>query len=353
MTQKTTAAVLFLLLALLPPVPARAEAKPANVVVAEASTMMSAETAKMNGIVYFENKSLVSAEVSGKARQIFFEEGNTVTRGQKLLTTDTILLEEELAWQKIKLEALEVKIERTRKDLERYEMLYKSRAASESAYDDLKFSYKGLLKEKAALQKQIETTEIKIDKSSVYSPFTGLVIEKRVEKGNWVTPGDPVARIGAADSVSVKVPVSENFVRFSKKGDDIPLVLTALDKSLTGKIAGFKPYADARTKNLYLEIRIEFDGFVAENMSAEVDVPTGPEIQVLTVPRDALVSSGGSQIVYTVEENKAVPVPVKILGYSGIHAKVDSETLADGMPVIVDGNERLRPEQSVNIVADK
>ena len=40
-------------------------------------------------------------------------------------------------------------------------------------------------------------------------------------------------------------------------------------------------------------------------------------------------------------------IPVQIVGYDGLNAGVQSQGLAEGMFVVVEGNERLRPGQSV------
>ena len=345
--------VLFFIAASVSAVSAAAQDRPANVVTAKTDRVNSAETARMNGTVYFEEVSLVSAEIAGKAEQTFFEQGDVVEKGQKLVGTDTLLLEKELAYEQFQLDELEVRIKKAKQDVERYARLFEKQAASESSYDDLKFDYEAMLEQKSALEKKIEMTRIKIAKSSVYSPVRGVVIEKMVEEGNWVAPGNPVARIGALDSVSVKIPVSEKFVRYSSKGDTITVFLTAFNKTLEGEVMGFMPYADSRTKNLYLKVKLDYNGFVAENMSAAADVPTGPEREVLTLPRDALVSYQGSNMVYTVKDGKAVPIPVNVIGYAGKNAQVNSEALSEGTAVVVDGNERLRPDQSVNIVRER
>ncbi len=55
---------------------------------------------------------------------------------------------------------------------------------------------------------------------------------------------------------------------------------------------------------------------------------------------------------YTVMENAAKPMPLKVVGYKGNLAGVQSQALQAGMPVIVKGNERLRPDQPVNIIGN-
>lgn len=330
-----------------------AYANPALVVMGHVKKGTASEITKSTGNLYFEKTSLVSAEIAGKAESVYFMEGDRVKKGAKLLKIDTKLLEKELSLQKSQLAQIDIRIEKTGKDLNRYEKLYKNEAASESSYDDLKFGYAGLLEEKAALLKSIDMTNIKLEKSVVYSPFTGIVIEKTVEKGNWVQPGASIARIGSLDSISVKVPLSEKLISFSKKGDNVGVRLAALNKDLKGRVIGLIPYADPKTRNLFLKIGIDYKGPIAENMSVIVDLPSSPQKEVYVVPRDAVVSFGPNKMIYTIKDNKAVPLPVQVVGYNGSDVQISSHLISEDMAIVVEGNQRLRPDQAVSVVKEK
>ncbi|MGM0418762.1 MAG: efflux RND transporter periplasmic adaptor subunit [Thermodesulfobacteriota bacterium] len=334
-------------------VTAAQEDKPALAVVTDVETEIAAKTVEITGNLYFERTSNISSEISGKAESVFFEEGDRLSKGAKLVKADTELLEKEMSLYESELAQLNVKIEKTKKDLKRYEDLYKNNAASESAYDDLYFAHKGLLEEKAALIKKIDMMEIRLDKSTVYAPFRGIVLEKNVDKGSWVQPGSPLCRLGDLDSVSIKVPVSQKFIRFSKPGDKLDVYLTAVDKNLKGTVIGFMPYAEAKTRNLYLKIAIDYDGPLAENMTAKVDVFTSAEKEVFLVPRDAVVDLKGKKAVYSVKDNKPLPVFVEIVGYKNRLVRVKSKDLKKDMKIIIEGNERLKPDQKVKIVGEE
>ena len=87
-------------------------------------------------------------------------------------------------------------------------------------------------------------------------------------------------------------------------------------------------------------------------MSAAVLIPVGERRRLKLIPRDALISFGGKDMVYTVKGGQAVAVPIDIVSFSGEHACTDSPDIPSGMKVVVDGNERLRPQQPVIIIKD-
>ncbi len=88
---------------------------------------------------------------------------------------------------------------------------------------------------------------------------------------------------------------------------------------------------------------------VAQNMSATVFISTGNGQKMAMIPRDALIKFQGKDFVYTVKDKKAAMLPVNIVTYLGDRIGADNAHFSEGMPVVVDGNERLRPNQPVVI----
>jgi multidrug efflux pump subunit AcrA (membrane-fusion protein) len=75
----------------------------------------------------------------------------------------------------------------------------------------------------------------------------------------------------------------------------------------------------------------------------------GEKRTVKLLPKDAIVTSGDMRMVYAVENGKAVPVPVTVVGYYDSDAAIEGD-LEPGQQVVIRGNERLRPGQAVEIV---
>ena len=83
-------------------------------------------------------------------------------------------------------------------------------------------------------------------------------------------------------------------------------------------------------------------------MSARVVLPVGEPRQTLVAPRDAIISAFGQTVVYAVKDSKAHQIPVNVIGYQGLVAGIEGAGLAEGMQVVVKGNERLRNGQMVS-----
>jgi multidrug efflux pump subunit AcrA (membrane-fusion protein) len=79
-------------------------------------------------------------------------------------------------------------------------------------------------------------------------------------------------------------------------------------------------------------------------------VPSGEKRSLRMIKRDAMVRFQGKEFVYTVKEGQAKMLPIEVLAVDGEYLGVDAPYIVSGMQVVVDGNERLRPDQPVQIV---
>lgn len=323
---------------------------PAKVVVAKIEERIIAENTPIIGVLYFDRVSSLSTEVAGLVKSVHFREGDRIKKGAVLLTLNTDFIDKDIELAETRIDEISVRIERVDKDLERYGTLVRQKAIREKDHEDVGFERKELIKQQDSLRKQLEIARLKNAKSIIRVPFSGIVLAKGVDEGDWVGPGKELCRVGSTDDVFVKVPIAEELLPYSIKGGIVDVTINAFDKKVRGEIVGILPVADPRTKNVMLKIRLPQMEIVAENMSATVYVPVSKRKRLKLVPRDALVKFQGKDLIYTVKEGKAAPLPIHIVAFVDEFAALDNKEIPEGMTVVVDGNDRLRPGQPVQII---
>jgi RND family efflux transporter MFP subunit len=337
---------------LLPALPAAAQQAPpaARVVVDQVFEKELAPSTEMVGLVDFERVSGLSTEIGGLVEQQSLAEGARVEKGAVLvrLNTDLLVKDAEILEKQILLS--DIKIKNARNNLQRFETLYKQDAASEKEYEDLSDRLRELEIEKEILRQRAARKQLEIEKSVIRAPFDGLILAKNTDQGEWVPPGKALCTLASVDEIYVKVAVSEELVRFTRPGSPVSLEIDALGLSLEGDITGLVPVADPKTKTFQVKIAVDYRPGILQNMSARVNVPTGPKSKLRMIKRDALVRFQGKEFVYTVKEGQAKIVPVTIASIQGEYLGVSDPHIVPGMPVVVDGNERLRPDQPVKVV---
>jgi RND family efflux transporter MFP subunit len=269
------------------------EPPPAWVVVAEISQQEVAENQSFIGLLYYDRISNVSSEVSGLVKSIAVNEGDRIEKGTPLVRLNTDILDMEIAMNRTRIEQIELRIRQAEKNYKRLDTLFAEQGVSEKDFDDSLFAHQDYIKDKQIAEKEHEQLLLQKEKSVIKAPFTGVILEKNVDTGDWVQQGKQLVRIGSTADLFVRVPVAETLLRYISIDSRVPVVINAFNKEVEGIIEDLDPIADAKTKNVFLKVRIPAITKVAENMSATVFVPTSAKKQLSIIPRDALVKFQG------------------------------------------------------------
>ena len=328
------------------------EQPPANVVISKIIFQKLAQNRSFIGTLYYDRVSHVSSEVSGLVSKIDVRAGDRVNKGRSLVNLDTEILEKEILIHKNLIEQAVLHINHSKINYQRMDSLYKKGGISEKHYDDANFVYQDALLKKVSAKTILEKLLIQKRKSVINAPFDGIILEKNVDSGDWVQQGKKLISIGSVNDLFVRVPVAETLLKFVIVGQKVRVIINAYNKEMIGTIDNLSPIADAKTKNVFIKIRIPMLTRVAQNMSAIVFISTGSEQKLAMIPRDALFKFQANDFVYTIKQAKAVRLPVNIVAYLGKSIGADNDHFTEGMPVIVEGNERLRSDQRVVIVGE-
>ena len=185
-------------------------------------------------------------------------------------------------------------------------------------------------------------------KMTVYAPFSGVVIERYLEKGEWVAAGSPVAVVAMDKVVHAVLNVPESILGYLSEG--MPVDVRSGGRTHKGRFFSVIPRGDVATRSFPVKIRLDNDGGLMEGMTARVALPAGSVVDALIVPRDAVIRKLGKDVVFVRKDGVAQMIPVTVLGYQGLATGVAGPGLVAGMDVVTKGNERIRTGQALKIV---
>ena len=171
---------------------------------------------------YRETK--ISAETQGKINRITVDAGSIVTKGQTLVQLDDALFQ-------LQLQSVEVQIEGLTADVNRYSILAKADAVQGIQLEKAQLGLKSAQVQRATIQEQIHKTTIK-------SPFNGVVFSKLNEVGGFATPGVPLLHILDMGQLRFTINVPEQDLIYFKTGQTHDIIADAFpDKKITGKVS--------------------------------------------------------------------------------------------------------------------
>jgi RND family efflux transporter MFP subunit len=322
---------------------------PANVVVARAQAGRVAPTNWFVGTVRFPEVAAVAAEVEGRVDTVLVDEGDSVKAGDVLAGLDTVLLGRDLAAAQAGRDKAAASLELARLDEKRMAALLKDRAVSPSENDRAYFAARELEAAVRQLSAEADRLAERVARAAVRAPFAGVVLERSVDRGEWLGAGATVAVLARADAVEVHLAAPEKAYAFATPGTEVEVAVAG--RTLRGKISARVPGGDAATRTFPVKVRLADPAGLAAGMEARVALPAAEPVDAVLVPRDALVMAQGQTLVFVAENGAAKAVPVTVAAYLGMTAGVNGPGLAPGAQVVVKGQERLRPGQPVAVLA--
>jgi multidrug efflux pump subunit AcrA (membrane-fusion protein) len=205
------------------------------------------------------------------------------------------------------------------------------------------------------LQARVQRLRADVQRTTIQSPVSGFITRRYTEVGQWLERGGKVADIVDLRLVLVRIPVHEKDIGRLRVGDEATIVFDAFpERPFIGKVKHIIPQADAasRTFPVKIEVANTPDSALKAGMSARVRLRSGPTQATVLIPKDAVVRRADNQVVFVVQAEKALMVPIKTgRAYEGMLEVLDGGLKA-GDTVVVTGNEALRDQATVTVTGN-
>jgi Cu(I)/Ag(I) efflux system membrane fusion protein len=133
----------------------------------------------------------------------------------------------------------------------------------------------------------------------IYTPLSGIVIEKLVLQGQYVKEGDPLFNIADLSSVWTELEVYENDFPFIKIGQRVEIISQSYPgKTFNGRVSYIYPFLDPKTRTVKVRVEIPNPGLRLKPdmfVNASVKIPLG---NVLAGPVTAVLDTGQRKVVW-------------------------------------------------------
>jgi RND family efflux transporter MFP subunit len=326
---------------------------PSPVKVVTVSSRHVQRSVSLVGTAEPRKRSLVASEVAGLVKAFSGKEGQFVNTGQLLASfrTDTldIRLDAAVASQR----EAKTRYEQAQKDLDRVKVLFAKELVTQKEMDDAVTQENALEKRLVQLEAEIRLVKDQLTKSRIKAPFPGWITKEYTEIGQWVEEGGPVVELVDLAQVEVQVPLPEEYVRDVRVGDSVVAEFDALPGvGVKGTVFSVIAQADRSARTFPVKVVLANpDLHIKSGMVARVHLAVGAPYQAVVIPKDALVLKGGKEFAFIVANNTVTQVAVIPINHFEDLVEVQGG-IEEGMQVVVEGNERLLPGQSVRILEE-
>jgi RND family efflux transporter MFP subunit len=183
---------------------------------------------------------------------------------------------------------------------------------------------------------ELEIARQQLADTIIVSPMDGAVSERQASVGQYLAAGAPVVTLVRMDPLRLRLPVPERQAGSVRVGQPVELTVEGDSRRYSGRVVRLSPAISENNRTLLIEAEVpNRDGALRPGSFAKADIIVEAGEQIVTVPRDAVITFAGIDKVLTVEEGKAVEKRVRTGRRIGDQIEI-VEGVTAGYQVIVD-----------------
>ncbi|MGA0908789.1 MAG: efflux RND transporter periplasmic adaptor subunit [Burkholderiaceae bacterium] len=320
-----------------PPAPQSKGPPPAPVEVATVVEQSIADTLSVTGEFKSRQSVDLRPEVAGRIAEIHFKDGQSVDKGQLLVSLDDRLLKAELAQAKAEAEL-------AASNYNRAQDLFAKKFISARALDESKAAA-----EVAAAKRDL--SQARLDRMVLTAPFAGRVGLRQHSVGDFVKDGDTVAIVEDSSRLMFDFRVPERFMSQVRPGQRLQIELLDQTRSVQAQVEAVDARIDAEGRFIALRAMVDNSkGQIKPGLFGRAKLNLVEREKALVVSEEALVGERSGFFVWRVKDGKAEKVPVQL----GIRLEKTVEVLkglSAGDQVVIAGQLKIRaPGQALRIV---
>jgi RND family efflux transporter MFP subunit len=225
----------------------------------------------------------ITSRIAGRITDLKLLEGNRVTRGQVICHIEDVDIRNQLRKAEADVLQSQANMMNAKRTIDRDERLYAQKVIAVKDRDDAQTVYDQAVALVASNKANADYFKDQLRDTTVVSPTDGVVVNKALEVGEWVTPGTPIITVDDLSTIWARVDVQETDLGSIYVGKSAQVVLPT-DPPVTfsgrvmaiGQEGNFATERDVRRgrqdiRTFYVKVQVlQAGGELKPGMTAEV-----------------------------------------------------------------------------------
>nr|WP_294934078.1 efflux RND transporter periplasmic adaptor subunit [uncultured Flavobacterium sp.] len=244
---------------------------------------------EVQGNVVTRENILIQPEFSGTLTALNVKVGQRVSKGQVLGRVDDAGMGQQLA-------QVQTQYELAKTTYERQKRLWEQKIGSEIQYLQAQTQM-------ISLQKQVNQMRAQLAKTVIKAPFTGVIDEVFVERGQVVAPSQQgLMRIVNLSNMYVTASVPESNIGKVKVGTEVEVFIASINKTIKGKVRQAANYINPNNRSFDIEVAVSnADNLLRPNQVAKLKIVDYTKANTMVVPANIVQEDAkGNKYVYLV-----------------------------------------------------
>lgn len=267
-------------------------------------------------------------DVEGRIVEILFREGSEVAKGTPLFRIDDAELQAEVARAEADRDLATQSLQRTRD-------LLAQRASSQADLERAEATAR-------SANASVSLLKVRLDRTVVRAPFGGVVGQRFVSLGDYVTTATRLAALQTVNPERVSFQVPERYAAELRRNQTIAFQVAAMrNKTYTGIVDFVDPVVQLPGRTITVKALVPNPKRELQaGMFVDVRLATAQRPEAVVVPEEAVLALQGTTVVWVVKDAKATRRPVTLgvrsPGFVEVVEGVDA-----GDQVVVGGIEKM------------
>ncbi|NNP69595.1 AdeA/AdeI family multidrug efflux RND transporter periplasmic adaptor subunit [Acinetobacter sp. Ac_5812] len=307
----------------------------------------------------------IRPQVGGIIEKVLFRQGSEVKAGQALYKINAETFQADVNSNRASLNKAEAEVARLKVQLERYEQLLPSNAISKQEVSNAQAEYRQALADVAQMKALLTRQNLNLQYATVRAPISGRIGQSFVTEGALVSQGDANTMATVQQIDKVYVDVKQSISEYEHLQAALQSGELSANNEKTVRIANShgKPY-NVTAKMLFedinvdpetgdVTIRIEVNNperKLLPGMYVRVSIDRASVPQALLIPAQAIQRNiNGDPQVYVINAKGAADIRPIELGQQYDQFYIANKGLKTGDKVVVEGIDRIQPNQKLEI----
>jgi RND family efflux transporter MFP subunit len=188
-------------------------------------------------------------------------------------------------------------------DEKRYAELVKRNAISRQQYEKEATALRSAEADLQRAQETAKEVQATLDWATIRSPIDGTVIDKKVDVGDMVSPGQILVTLFDPTRMQLVASVRESLTRHLQIGQGIAVRVDGLNKQCSGTVSEIVPEAQSASRSFQVKVTGPCPTGIYTGMFGRILIPLQEE-EVLVIPRRAVRRVGQLELVEVVENRR-------------------------------------------------
>ncbi len=252
------------------------------------------------GTIRAVHETSIGSKLLARVVEVDLKAGQNVKKGDVLVRLDDSDLQARLKQAQAAMTSADAARAQAEADVARFANLRKANAISEQDYERAVTALKSADADLRRSREAVNEVQATLDFATVRSTMDGIVIDKKVDVGDMVSPGEILATIFDPQRMQLVASVREALAVQLKVGQPIEVQFENFNRQCTGTVSEIVPEAQAASRTFQVKVTGPCPEGVYSGMFGRVLIPLEDE-QVLVIPRGAVRHVGQLELVDVVE----------------------------------------------------